>query len=126
MAELKIYNSISDTEPSKVYTCHRTTMAINNQLEELTAEVNEITNQINELAATVTEETPADEAKKVRAEIKELEEKASVLTLESIRLFFPEFTDEEFMYKLDPYDYQTFVLEIKALRNKIYSRAVKN
>ena len=125
MAELKIYNTISDTEPSKVYTCHRTTMAINTQLEALTEEVNQITKQINELAATVTEETTADEAKKVRAEIKELEERASELTLESIRLFFPEFTDEEFL-KLDPYDYQTFVFEIGELRSKIYSRAVKN
>lgn len=125
MAELKIYNSISDTEPCKVYTCHRTTMAINTQLEALTEEVNQITKQINELAATVTEETTADEAKNVRAEIKELEERASELTLESIRLFFPEFTDEEFL-KLDPYDYQTFVFEIGELRSKIYSRAVKN
>lgn len=125
MAELKIYNGISDAEPCKVYTCHRTTMAINTQLEELTEEVNEITTKINELAATVTEETPADERKKVRAEIKELEARASELTLESIRLFFPEFTDEEFL-KLDPYDYQTFVFEIGELRSKIYSRAVKN
>ena len=125
MAELKIYNSISDTEPSKVYTCYRTTITINNQLEELTEEVNEIYKQINELAATVTEETPAEEAKKVKAESKELEARACELTLESIRLFFPEFTDEEFL-KLDPYDYQTFVLEIKELRNKIYGRAVKN
>lgn len=125
MAELKIFNSISDTEPSKVYTCYRTTMAINNQLEELTEEVNEITKKISELAALVTEETPADEAKKIRAEIKELEARASELTLESIRLFFPEFTDEEFL-KLDPYDYQTFVFEIGELRSKIYGRAVKN
>lgn len=125
MAELKIYNSISDTEPSKVYTCHRTTMAINSKLEELTEEVNQITKQTNELVATVTEETTADEATKVRAKIKELEERASELTLESIRLFFPEFTDEEFM-KLDPYDYQSFVFEIGELRGKIYSRAVKN
>lgn len=125
MAELKIYNNISDTEPCKVYTCHRTTMAINNQLEELTEEVNEITTKINELAATVTEETPADERKKIRAEIKELEARASELTLESIRLFFPEFTDAEFL-KLDPYDYQTFVIEIGAMRGKIYNRAAKN
>lgn len=125
MAEIKIYNSISDVEPSKVYTCLRTTIAINNQLEELTEEVNQITKQINELAATMTEETPAEEAKKVKAEIKELEAQASERTLESIRLFFPEFTDEEFM-KLDPYDYQTFVLEIGAMRGKIYGRAVKN
>lgn len=125
MAELKIYDSISDTEPSKVYTCHRTTMAINNQLEELTEEVNQITKQIDELAATVTDETTADDAKKVRAEIKALEARASELTLESIRLFFPAFTDAEFM-KLDPYDYQTFVFEIGKLRSKIYTRTVKN
>lgn len=125
MVELKIYNSISDREPSKVYTCYRTTIAINTQLEELTEEVNAIYKQINELVATVTEETTADEAKEIRAKKTELEARASELTLESIRLFFPEFTDEEFL-KLDPYDYQTFVLEIGALRGKIFNRAIKN
>ena len=125
MAELKIYNSISDAEPSKVYTCYRTTMAINNQLEALTEEVDELNKKIGELAATVTDETTATEAKRVRGEIKELEARATELTLESIRLFFPDFTEEEFL-KLDPYDYQTFVFEIGELRSKIYSRAVKN
>ena len=124
-AKLPIYNSIQEQEPCKVYTCYRTTIAINNKLEELTEETNTIHQRINELAAKVTDETPADEVKKIREAMRPLEEKASQLTFDSIRLFFPEFTVEDFE-KLDPYDYQTFVLQIGAMRGKIYSRAQKN
>lgn len=124
-ATLPIYDSIRDTEPSKVYTCYRTTIALNTKLEELTDETTAIHQQINEMAATVTDETPQSEVRKIKEAIKPLEEKASQLTYESITLFFPEFTAEEFD-KLDPYDYQTFVMEIKAMRNKIYNRTQKN
>lgn len=125
IATLPIYNSIQDKEPSKVYTCYRTTIAINNKLEELTEETNAIHQQINELTAKVTEETPKAEVKKIKEAVKPLEEKASQLTYESILLFFPEFTADDFQ-KLDPYDYQTFVLEIGAMRGKIYGRTQKN
>lgn len=125
IATLPIYNSIQDQKPSKVYTCYRTTIAINNKLEEMTEETNAIHQQINEMAATVTEETPKDEVKRIKEAIRPLEEKASQLTYESILLFFPEFTEEDFL-KLDPCDYQNFVLEIGAMRRKIYSRTQKN
>jgi predicted nuclease with TOPRIM domain len=125
MAELKIYDSISAAEPSKVYACHRTTMDINTKLEDLTAEVNDVTRQINSLVESVTEETPESEVKRIKAEVKKLEETATKLTLETIRLFFPEFTDEDFA-KLDPYDYQMFVLEIGEMRGKIFRTAAKN
>lgn len=124
-ATLPIYESIQAKEPSKVFTCYRTTITINNKLEELTEETNEIHQRINELSAKVTEETPADEVKKIKEAMRPLEEKASQLTFDSIRLFFPEFTVEDFE-KLDPYDYQTFVLQIGAMRGKIYNRAQKN
>ena len=124
-AILPIYNSIQDKEPCKVYTCYRTTMAINTKLEELTEETNEIHQKINELTAKVTEKSSKAEIKKIKDEIRPLEEKASQLTYESILLFFPDFTAEEFQ-KLDPYDYQTFVLQIGAMRGKIYGRAQKN
>ena len=125
IATLPIYNSIQDREPSKIYTCYRTTITINNKLEELTEETNAIHQQINELTAAITNETPADEVRKIKEAAKPLEEKASQLTYESILLFFPEFTAEEFQ-KLDPYDYQTFVLQIGEMRSKIYSRTIKN
>lgn len=124
-ATLPIYDSIRDKEPSKVYTCYRTTIALNTKLEELTEETNALHQQINEMAAKITDETPKSEARKIKEAIKPLEEKASQLTFESILLFFPEFTAEEFE-KLDPYDYQTFVLDISAMRNKIYNRTQKN
>lgn len=125
VATLPIYNSIQDQEPSKVYTCYRTTVTINEKLEELTEETNAIHQQIKELTAAITEETPADEVKKIKEAAKPLEEKASQLTYESILLFFPEFTAEEFQ-KLDPYDYQSFVIQISEMRKKIYSRTIKN
>ncbi len=125
VATLPIYNSIQDQEPSKVYTCYRTTVTINEKLEELTEETNAIHQQIKELTAAITEETPADEVKKIKEAAKPLEEKASQLTYESILLFFPEFTEEEFQ-KLDPYDYQSFVIQISEMRKKIYSRTIKN
>ena len=124
-ATLNIYNSIEDQEPSKVFTCYRTTMAINNKLEDLTEEINELNKQINGKAAKITEETPLEEIKKIKKEIKALEEKASQLTFESIQMFFPQFTQEDFM-KLDPYDYQTFCFEVGEMRGKIYNRAQKN
>lgn len=125
VATLPIYNSIQDQEPSKVYTCYRTTITINEKLEELTEETNAIHEQINEMAAKVTKETPKDEVIKIKEAMRPLEEKASQLTFESIQLFFPDFTAEEFK-KLDPYDYQSFVLQIGAMRSKIYNRAQKN
>lgn len=124
-AVLKIYDSIADEQPSKVFTCHRTTMAINNKLEEFTDEVNSINDQIREKTANITKDTPQAEVRKIKKEIKPLEEKASQLTFESIQLFFPEFTAEDFM-KLDPFDYQTFVFEIGAMRGKVYNRTLKN
>ena len=125
VATLPIYNSIQDQEPSKVYTCYRTTVTINEKLEELTEETNTLHQQINELTAVITEKTPADEVRKIKEAVKPLEEKASQLTYESILLFFPEFTAEEFQ-KLDPYDYQSFVIQISEMRRKIYSRTLKN
>ena len=124
-ATLPIYNSIQDQEPSKVYTCYRTTMAINSKLEEMTEETNEIYQQIKETAATVTDDTPKDEVKRIKEELQTLEEKASQLTYETILLFFPDFTAEDFQ-RLDPYDYQTFVEQIGAMRGKIFNRAQKN
>lgn len=124
-ATLNIYNSIEDQEPSKVFTCYRTTMAINDKLEDLTEEINDITKQIHGKAATITDETPREEIKKIKKEIKALEEKASQLTFESIQMFFPHFTQEDFM-KLDPYDYQTFCFEVGEMRGKVYNRAQKN
>lgn len=125
VATLPIYNSIQDQEPSKVYTCYRTTITINEKLEELTEETNAIHQQINELMAAISKKTPPDEVKKIKEAAKPLEEKASQLTYESILLFFPEFTEEEFK-KLDPYDYQTFVMQIGEMRSKIYTRTIKN
>ena len=61
----------------------------------------------------------------VMIDIKEIEVKMNENTLECIRLFFPDFTDDDFL-KLDPYDYQTFIFEIGEMRNKIYNRAAKN
>ena len=124
-ATLKIYNSIQDKEPSKVFTCYRTTIAINNRLEELTDEINLIQAQINKKAALVTSESSPEEVAKIRAEIKPLEEQASQLTFESVKIFFPDFTEQDFML-LDPYDWQTFCLQIGAMRGKIYNRAQKN
>lgn len=124
-ATLKIYNSIQDKEPSKVYTCYRTTMAINNKLDEFVEEITRLNNQVNEKSALITDETSIEEAERIKKEVRPLEEKASQLTFDSIRLFFPEFTEEEFL-KLDLYDYQTFCLQIGAMRGKIYNRAQKN
>ena len=124
-AVLKIYDSIADEKPSKVFTCHRTTMAINSKLEELTEEINTINEQVNEKVANITKETPQAEVKKIKKEIKPLEERASQLTLESIQLFFPDFTAEDFL-KLDPFDYQTFCFEIGEMRGKVYNRTAKN
>lgn len=124
-AVLNIYNSITDEKPSKTFTCFRTTMAINNKLEEITEEINEITAQVNEMTAHITADTPKEEVKKIKKAIKPLEEKASQLTLESIQLFFPEFTAEDFL-KLDPFDYQSFCFEIGEMRGKVFSRTQKN
>lgn len=125
MATLKIYNSISDDKPSKEYVCKRTTMAINNKLEELTEEVNLLDKEVKDKLALITDKTSDKELSQIKAEIKKNEEKMNENTLECIRLFFPEFTDDDFL-KLDPYDYQTFIIEIGEMRNKIYNRASKN
>lgn len=124
-AVLKIYNSIEDQEPSKTFTCYRTTMGINNKLEELTEEINLLDQEVKAKLALITENTTNEEMEKIKGEIKIIESKASKLTLDTIRLFFPNFTDEDFI-KLDPYDYQSFIFEIGEMRNKIYNRAAKN
>lgn len=125
MATLKIYNSIADEEPSKEYVCLRTSMAINNNLDELVDEANELQKGVKDKLALITDKTSDKELKQIKADIKEIEVKMTNNTLETIRLFFPDFTDDDFL-KLDPYDYQTFILEIGELRNKIYNRASKN
>lgn len=125
MATLKIYNSISDDKPSKEYVCKRTTMSINNKLEELTEEINLLDKEVKEKLALITDKTSDKELAQIKADIKEIEVKMNENTLECIRLFFPEFTDDDFL-KLDPYDYQTFIIEIGEMRNKIYNRAAKN
>ena len=125
MATLKIYDSITDQEPSKVFTCYRTTMAINNKLEELTDEISTLDKQTKEILATITDKTSNKELKEIKAKIKDIEIKMTSLTLETIKLFFKDFTEDDFL-KLDPYDYQTFILEIGEMRNQIYNRAAKN
>jgi seryl-tRNA synthetase len=125
VATLPIYNSIQDQEPSKVYTCYRTTIAIDNKLEEMTEETNAIHQQINELVGTITEETTKEEVERIKEAAIPLKEKASQLTFESILLFFPEFTAEDFQ-KLDPMDYQNFCAQIGEMRGRIYTRAKKN
>ena len=125
MATLKIYDSITDQEPSKVFTCYRTTMAINNKLEELTDEISTLDKQTKEILATITDKTSNKELKEIKAKIKDIEIKMTSLTLETIQLFFKDFTEDDFL-KLDPYDYQTFILEIGEMRNQIYNRAAKN
>lgn len=124
-ATLNIYDNVQDATPSKVYTCYRLTMALDNKLNELIEETNEVSEEINKKVAKLTVKSTKEEIKQVKEEVKPLEEKASNLTLETIRLFFPEFSIEEFN-KLDPYDYQTFILEIGAMRNERLNRAVKN
>ena len=125
MATLKIYNNISDDKPSKEYVCKRTTMAINNKLEELTEEINLLDKEVKEKLALITDKTSDKELAQIKSDIKEIEVKMNENTLECIRLFFPDFTDDDFL-KLDPYDYQTFIFEIGEMRNKIYNRAAKN
>ena len=125
MATLKIYDSITDKEPSKIFTCYRTTMAINNKLEELTDEISTLDKQTKEILATITDKTSNKELKEIKAKIKDIEIKMTSLTLETIQLFFKDFTEDDFL-KLDPYDYQTFILEIGEMRNQIYNRAAKN
>ena len=125
MATLKIYDSIQDQEPSKVYTCYRLTMEIDNKLNALVEETSEIESEIKQIASKLTDKSSDEEIKQIKAEIRPLEEKASRLTLDTIRLFFPDFSIDEFN-KLDPYDYQTFIFEIGELRNRILNRAAKN
>lgn len=125
MATLKIYDSIADQEPSKVFTCYRTTMAINNKLEELTEEINLLDKEVKDKLALITDKTSDKELVKIKEEIKEIETKMTELTLATIQLFFKDFTEDDFL-KLDPYDYQTFIMEIGEMRNKIYNRAAKN
>ena len=125
MATLKIYNNNSDDKPSKEYVCKRTTMSINNKLEELTEEINLLDKEVKEKLALITDKTSDKELAQIKADIKKIEVKMNENTLECIRLFFPEFTDDDFL-KLDPYDYQTFIIEIGEMRNKIYNRAAKN
>lgn len=124
-ATLPIYNSVQDEKPSKVYTCHRLSMGLDNKLNELVEETNEVSEELNKRYAKLNDKLTAAEVKRVREEVKQLEEKASNLTLETIRLFFPEFSVDEFN-NLDPYDYQTFILNIGAMRNERMSRALKN
>lgn len=125
MATLKIYDSITSEKPSKEFVCLRTTMQINNKLEELTEEINLFDKEVKDKLAQINDKTSDKDLAQIKTEIKELEEKMTDNTLEIIRLFFPNFTDEDFM-KLDPYDYQTFIFEIGEMRNKIYNRAAKN
>lgn len=125
MATLKIYESISDDKPAKEYVCNRTSMEINNKLEDLIDEANELQKEVKDKLALITDKTSDKELKQIKADIKQIEVKMTNNTLETIRLFFPEFTDDDFL-KLDPYDYQTFILEIGEMRNKIYNRASKN
>lgn len=125
MATLKIYDDITSQEPSKVFTCYRTTMAINNKLEELTEEISTLDKETKEILATITDKTSDKELKEIKAKIKGIEIKMTSLTLETIQLFFKDFTEDDFL-KLDPYDYQTFILEIGEMRNQIYNRAAKN
>ena len=125
MATLKIYDSITDQEPSKVFNCYRTTMAINNKLEELTDEINTLDKETKELIASITDKTSEKELKEIKTKIKGIETKMTGLTLQTIQLFFKDFTEDDFL-KLDPYDYQTFILEIGEMRNQIYNRAAKN
>ena len=125
MATLKIYNSIEDQEPCKVYTCYRTTMYINNKLEELTDEINLLDKESKEKYALITDKTTDKELQKIKEEVKEIETKITGLTFEILQLFFKDFTKEDFE-KLDPYDYQTFIFEVGEMRNKIYNRAAKN
>jgi hypothetical protein len=125
MATLKIYNSVQDQEPSKVYNCYRLTMELDNKLNALVEETSLVEKEIKEVASKLTDKSSDEEIEQVKAKIKSLEEKASRLTLDTIRLFFPEFSIDDFN-KLDPYDYQTFVFEIGELRNRILNRAAKN
>ena len=125
MATLKIYDSITDQEPSKVFTCYRTTMAINNKLEELTEEISTLDKETKDLLASITDKTSKKELKEIKEKIKGIEVKMTSLTLDTIQLFFKDFTEDDFL-KLDPYDYQTFILEIGEMRNQIYNRAAKN
>ena len=125
MATLRIYNSIADEEPAKEFKCFRTTMAINNKLDELVEEVNELQKEVNSKLALITDKTTDEELAKIKADIKAIEVKMTNNTLDTIRLFFPNFTDDDFL-KLDPYEYQTFIIEIGEMRNKIYNRAAKN
>lgn len=125
MATLKIYNSVQDQEPCAVYNCYRLTMELDNKLNELIEETNLIDLEIKKHTSGLTEKSTAEEIKAVKNAVRPLEEKASELTLKTIRLFFPNFTVEEFN-KLDPYDYQTFIFEVGELRNRIINRAAKN
>lgn len=125
MATLKIYDSIADEQPSKEYVCLRTTMHINNKLEELTDEINGLDKEVKNQMALITKDTNDEELEKIKANVKDIEEKMNENTLKIIRLFFPNFTDDDFL-KLDPYDYQTFIIEVGELRNNIYNRAAKN
>lgn len=125
MAKLKIYDSIADVKPSKEYVCLRTTMQINNKLEELTDEINELDKEVKKQMALITKDTTDEELEQIKANVKDIEEKMTNNTLKIIRLFFPNFTDDDFL-KLDPYDYQTFIIEVGELRNNIYNRAAKN
>ena len=125
MATLKIYNSISDEVPAKEFKCLRTSMAINNKVEELVEEANDLQKEVKDKLALITDKTSDKELKQIKYDIKQIEVKMTNNTLETIRLFFPDFTDDDFL-KLDPYDYQTFILEIGEMRNKIYNRAAKN
>ena len=124
-ATLRIYNSIEDKEPIKTYTCYRLTMDLDEKLNDILDETNEVQEEVNKKTATLNEKSTKEDIKKLKEDIKPLKEKLSDLTLNTIRLFFPSFTVEDFN-KLDPYDYQTFIFEIGEMRNKIYNRAAKN
>lgn len=125
MATLKIYDSIADEKPSKEFVCLRTTMQLNNRLEELQQEANLLANEQKELLGTITKDTSAEELEQIKVKNKKIEEKMNDNTLQIIRLFFPQFTDDDFL-KLDPNDYITFIYEIAEMRNNIYNRALKN
>lgn len=125
MAKLLIYDSIADEKPSKEFVCLRTTMQLNNRLEELQQEANLLANDQKELLGTITKDTSTEELEQIKVKNKKIEEKMNDNTLQIIRLFFPQFTDDDFL-KLDPNDYINFIYEIAEMRNNIYNRALKN
>ena len=109
-AVLNLYDGCESEEPIKTFTCRRLTVQASNKLEELSAETIALENS---------------KKGKTEKEIKAIDEKITKLNVEIIQAFFPSFTEEDFN-KLDPFEYQTFCLEIGEERTKILQRAQKN